>query len=70
MRMPCQLTDRKSVGELPFSKKVVTDDGWHPVWGNDENVQSLGLGKKYPITQTPFSIMGPQIGAYIWKRIA
>ena len=57
-------------GELPFDKAVATDAGWHPVWGDDPNVQSLGLSKKNPITQTLFSIMGPQIGAYIWKRIA
>uniref|UniRef100_UPI00402A2013 phage baseplate protein n=1 Tax=Megasphaera sp. TaxID=2023260 RepID=UPI00402A2013 len=58
-----------TVGELPFNKRIATDDGWHPVWGNDANVQSLGLNKKQHITQTPFSIMGPQVGAYIWKRI-
>ena len=56
--------------ELPFDKMVATDAGWHPVWKDDANVQSLGLSKKEPITQTLFSIMGPQIGAYIWKRIA
>ena len=59
-----------SVGELPFDIEVATDAGWHPVWGNDANVQSIGLAKKAPITQTSFSIMSPQIGAYIWKRIA
>ena len=59
-----------AVGELPFNKRIATDGGWHPVWENDPNVQSLGLYKNQPITQTPFSIMGPQVGAYIWKRIA
>ena len=54
-----------TVGELPFDKEVDTNAGWHPVWANDANVQSLGLNKRRPITQTPFSIMSPQVGAYI-----
>lgn len=57
-----------TVEELPFPLRVVSDDGWRPVWESDVNIKALGLNKKFLNSQLSFSLLSPYCVVYVWKR--
>lgn len=59
-----------SVDEIPLPYVMCTDDNWHPAWGTDANIGSVGVNKHQPIVQQAFSILSPYKAVYIWVRTA